>query len=489
MADQPQAAAPPGAAQQAPGAPPRDPGRRLLEHLRRLDAAGPDQLSMAVRIQPPPAPTTIAETGVPELLLTRMLLKTMHVGALRTVPELVHALKLAPVVVQALLQGAIDRRLIEVSGAQLQGAIPIVEHVLSERGRDWAADAFAQSQYVGPVPVPLQSYAAQVARQPIAAQAIAPSAVRAALADLVLDDSVVEAIGPALAARRSILLYGAPGNGKSSIAERLARLFDDVIFVPYAIEIDGQIVRVFDAQLHGPAPAEPAQPPAAQAGIRRDDFDERWVACRRPFAIAAGELTLEMLDVRPAERAGFYDAPLHVKAMGGVFVIDDFGRQAVNPKALLDRWIVPLERRIDYLKLQTGKSFSLPFDALIVFSTNIEPDVLMDAAFLRRIPYKIHLPAPGEADYRRIFERAASRHGLQIPDDLVDLAIAELRRRGLPLAGYQPGFVVDQIVTACRFHERPPAASAALVRAALANLSTRTFAPPGAGQEDSPASP
>jgi hypothetical protein len=450
----------------------RELSSRLFEHLRGLNAVAPEQLSAVQRMQPPPAPTTIAETGVSQVVLTKMLLKMIHVGALRTVPQLIKGLSLTVAVVEQLLQGAVDRKLIEVAGSNVQGLVPIIEYGLSDLGRRSAADAFEQNQYLGPVPVPLAAYAEQIERQRISHQSFDPAGVEAIVADLVIDNALIDRLGPAIAARRSILLYGPPGNGKSSIAERIGRLFTDIIFVPYAIEVDNQIIRVFDARLHGPSET-PDDAPSHDLAIRRDDFDERWVPCRRPVAIAGGELTLEMLDVRAAERAGFYDAPLHVKAMGGIFIIDDFGRQLVNPKALLDRWIVPLEKRIDYLKLQTGKSFSLPFDALIVFSTNLEPESLMDTAFLRRIPYKIQLPGPSEAVYRDIFRRAATLRQLELPDALVDRAIAELRRRDIPLACYQPDFIAGQIEVYCRFHGRPVAASEALILTALDNLSTR----------------
>ena len=454
----------------------REISSRLFEHLRELNAIAPEQLSRIQRMQPPRAPTTIAETGISEIVLTKMLLKAMHVSALRTVPQLVKGMNLTVAVVEQLLQDAAARKLVEVARSKVQGLVPILEYELSDLGHRWAADTFEQNQYLGPVPVPLSLYAEQIERQRISDQSLDPAGVNAAVADLAIDDTLIDRLGPAIAACRSILLYGPPGNGKSSIAERLGRLFTDIIFVPYAIEVDNQIIRVFDAKLHGPTKTR-ENAPADNLDLRRDDFDERWVPCHRPVAIAGGELTLEMLDVHTAESAGFYDAPLHVKAMGGVFVIDDFGRQLVNPKALLDRWIVPLEKRIDHFKLQTGKSFSLPFDALIVFSTNLEPEALMDTAFLRRIPYKIKVPAPSEAVFRDIFRHAAATHRLELSDALIDRTIAELRRRAIPLACYQPDFIAGQIEVYCKFHRRPVAASEALILASLDNLSTRETRP------------
>jgi hypothetical protein len=223
-------------------------------------------------------------------------------------------------------------------------------------------------------------------------------------------------------------------------------------------------------------PIADAKPAAEKATIalRREDFDLRWVPCRRPFVVAGGELTLEMLDLRHEATANFYEAPLHVKASGGCLLIDDFGRQLVSPTALLNRWIVPLENRMDYLKLHTGKSFGLPFEALVIFSTNLEPADLMDPAFLRRIPYKLEVTGPSREAFRRIFEKISKSQGLAISDDIFDYVVSELvDKRGTELANYQPKFLIDQIVAACGFKERPPQFDRKLIDYAISNLSVR----------------
>jgi hypothetical protein len=215
---------------------------------------------------------------------------------------------------------------------------------------------------------------------------------------------------------------------------------------------------------------QPGPPPKANS-LRREDLDSRWVPCKRPFIVVGGELTLEMLDLSYNDTAKFYEAPMHVKAIGGIFTIDDFGRQLVSPEALLNRWIVPLERRVDYLKLHTGKSFSLPFDELVVFSTNLSPQDLMDPAFLRRIPYKIMVGAPSVQEYRQIFHGLARGMGLDLKDEQIDAVITALRdRAGMPLASYQPKFILDQLKSICKYAGVPLQFRPELLNMALANL-------------------
>jgi hypothetical protein len=284
---------------------------------------------------------------------------------------------------------------------------------------------------------------------------------------------MIEKSGPALNAGRSMLLYGPPGNGKTSVALCFASVFDDVIYVPYSVMIEGQIMRVYDASVHSML----EQPPAVEeeenlfSFIRQEEYDTRWVPCRRPFVIAGGELTLEMLDLRYDPVANFYEAPLHVKALGGCFIIDDFGRQLVTPAHLLNRWIVPLESRVDYLKLHTGKSFTVPFEELVIFSTNIDPEDLMDPAFLRRLPYKIEVGAPSLELYRRIFDQECARGGLELSDDTFDFIVQKVtEEKGLELAAFQPKFITDQILATCRFMDQPPHFEPRFIDYAIDNL-------------------
>jgi hypothetical protein len=208
--------------------------------------------------------------------------------------------------------------------------------------------------------------------------------------------------------------------------------------------------------------------------VRQDEYDQRWVACRRPFVITGGELTLEMLDLRYDHTGHFYEAPLHIKALGGCFLIDDFGRQLVSPANLLNRWIVPLESRVDYLKLHTGKTFSIPFEEMVIFSTNLEPEQLMDPAFLRRLPYKIEVGSPTVERYRRIFEQECQRHGISLPDDVFAAIVYKLKKeKGLDFAAFQPRFIVDQVVATCRFLNEPPHFEPRFIDYAVDNLRVR----------------
>ena len=314
--------------------------------------------------------------------------------------------------------------------------------------------------------------------QKLSSEVITMSRIRAAVADLQMEESILEQAGPALKSGRALLLYGPPGNGKSTVAHRFATVFQDVIFIPYAVGVEGQIIRIFDPSIHVEVGLALAGDDGGVSFVRQDEYDARWVPCRRPVVVTGGELTLEMLDLRYDHTGHYYEAPLHMKALGGCFLIDDFGRQLVSPTNLLNRWMVPLESRSDYLKLHTGKSFRIPFEAMVIFSTNLEPEDLMDPAFLRRLPYKIEVGAPSLERFRRIFEEECRRHGITLPDDIFAKIVDKItREKGVEFAAYQPRFIVDQVVATCRFMGQAPHLEARFIDYAVDNLRVRRSVP------------
>ena len=401
---------------------------------------------------PPPPPATIAETGLHRDTLAQLLLKTLINGE-SSGTALAEAMRLPYSVLDTLIQHARLEKLVEVRGTSGTGTAGY-RYVLTDLGRDRAMQFMEVSQYVGPAPVPLAQYNAYV-RACVAAR---PYVDRDTLAhgfqDLIVNKGMFDQLGPAVNSGKSLFLYGAPGNGKTVVAEGIGRALGTEMFVPHAIDVDGQTITTFDPVNHVRVEREGA----AVSVIAAAAHDRRWERIKRPVVVVGGELTLEMLDLTFNPISKFYEAPIQMKANGGVFVVDDFGRQRIPPRDLLNRWIVPLESRVDYLTLHTGRKFEIPFNVLIVFATNLKPESLADEAFLRRIPYKILAKNPTMDEYCRIFELNCRKRQLAFDPVMVEyLNRSYYQPRKLQMRACHPRDLVEQVVNICRYQNRQPA--------------------------------
>jgi len=367
----------------------------------------PGRSATEVRATLPRAPQTIEESGLSTTFLVELVAKTMFQLGLTRLVELSSQLCLSSAVVEAVCQFMRRETLLEVTRRGQHEAD--VQFDLTQAGRTRAADWLARSSYVGAAPVPLEAYTERVAAQSVASQAITVQQVRAAFADLIVPERLIDLLGTAVNSGRPMLLHGPAGSGKTYLAQHLHRIVSGVIAIPHAISVHGEVIRVFDAQYHQVVALE-AAPRAALDNRARPDM--RWVLCERPCVISGGELTLEMLDLSFDGRAGYYEAPPHFKANNGLFIVDDLGRQVITPRELMNRWVVPMERRHDHLMLRNGAKFTIPFDMVLVFSSNLPPAQLEDAAFLRRLGHKIAIEPLLPSEYAQVFERACQAEGI-----------------------------------------------------------------------------
>ncbi|HHH89700.1 MAG TPA: ATPase [Aliiroseovarius sp.] len=423
-------------------------------------------------VMAPPAPRRLEDIGLSVVMMRDILLKTMFRTNLEEISALERVMCVPARVVQELIDQARGQGLVEATGNMHAGAGNEIGFRLTDSGKARALDALAQSEYFGAMPVPMEAYGEQVKRQSIRNIQMTRDQLTGAMAHLVLPPTLLDQLGPAVSAGRSILMYGPPGNGKSSISNGIRDALGDRIFVPRAIEYSGQVITVYDPIVHNAVEVEAENPNSLRRNPNR--HDRRYVLCDRPTVITGGELTLDMLDLVYNPTARTYTAPLQLKSTGGVFIVDDLGRQAEPPQALINRWIVPLEENKDILALQSGEKFEVPFDTLVIFSTNFHPNEIFDKAALRRIFFKIKIDGPSRDDFLKIFAMVARKKG--IPMD--DAALDHLFTKKYPTidniyANYQPIFLIDQMLSICAFEGIAPQMNPELIDRAWANMFVR----------------
>lgn len=420
-----------------------------------------------VQAPPPASPRTLRESGLSPNQVCDLILKQLYLQGTLLGVEMARNARLPFNVIDECLRFLKDDRCIEVSSGDVIGRVSY-RFNLTETGRTRAKEAFEYCRYVGPAPVPLEKYVDQCRRQSVSGINCTPEALSEAFEALIIQSQLLEELGPAVCSGKSIFLYGPPGNGKSQIAKGLGKflnLHGGEVYVPYAIQSENSIITIFDPSLHHTTDDSEISALLGDTNnaqthqdigrlLHENHPDMRWRRVRRPVVVTGGELTLDMLDLRFNQASNFYVAPLQVKANGGVFMIDDFGRQIAKPKDLLNRWILPLEERIDYVTLSTGKKFPVPFEQLIIFSTNLDPGDLVDDAFLRRIRHKIRIGTPARDLYTEIFNLCCEQRQIPFEPRAIEYLYQNYYDHGQLPRSSDPRDLLEIIQSICRFRNQ-----------------------------------
>ena len=418
---------------------------RLCDNLIAMGAICQEDLANFTKLVPPP-PQSVEGTGLDLAFIADLVLKHVHYLDDFTALDVVPRIKLPMAVVSRALDELRRERFLEVKGAT-EFTKSSYRFGITEQGKRQAAELLEICRYVGPAPVILEDYQAMVEEQTVQNIIVDTESIRRAFSHIVVDDHVLHSLGPAITSGKAIFLYGPPGNGKTTVAEAVGSVLPGTIFLPYAILIGGEIITVYDPVSHVAVTADGDCAP----------LDQRWLEVRRPVVMVGGEFTLKMLELNYNHIAKIYEAPVQMKANNGLFIVDDLGRQQLDPQLMLNRWIVPLERGTDFLALHTGMKFEIPFDQLVIFATNQDPKKLVDEAFLRRIRYKIKINHPTVEEYEQIFRRVCDLNAVPFRKKIFAHLIANYyQRHGVKLNSCHPRDIIDHIVAAANFHRYKP---------------------------------